>query len=198
MSRPPMAASRSSGRKAGRRSLSCCMVLSPPRSPRASRMASSVPSARRASRRRRAMMHFAWSCSSPSRPASRRGAGRARRLPLRSTRPAASRSPSCRSAATARMRGASKCLDFEGQAFSLRALRRASRASIETEGPNLVALDVAGEGADEVPGHRAAGARGEWQDARSRRRSAEGRRRPRLSRALQSARADHAALRGER
>ncbi|MBG0809063.1 hypothetical protein IY145_06705 [Methylosinus sp. H3A] len=40
---------------------------------------------------------------------------------------------------------------LEGQAFSLRALRRASRAPIETEGPNLVALDVAGEGADEVP-----------------------------------------------
>ncbi|OAI23561.1 hypothetical protein A1351_19265 [Methylosinus sp. R-45379] len=40
---------------------------------------------------------------------------------------------------------------LEGQAFSLRALRRASRAPIETEGPNLVAMDVAGEGADEVP-----------------------------------------------
>jgi len=40
---------------------------------------------------------------------------------------------------------------LEGQAFALRALRRASRAPIETEGPNLVALDVAGEGADEVP-----------------------------------------------
>ncbi|WP_159729118.1 hypothetical protein [Methylosinus sp. Ce-a6] len=40
---------------------------------------------------------------------------------------------------------------LEGQAFSLRALRRASRAPIETEGRNLVALDVAGEGADEVP-----------------------------------------------
>ncbi|WP_051079680.1 hypothetical protein [Methylosinus sp. LW4] len=40
---------------------------------------------------------------------------------------------------------------LEGQPFSLRAIRRASRAPIETEGANLVAMDVAGEGADEVP-----------------------------------------------
>lgn len=40
---------------------------------------------------------------------------------------------------------------LEGQAFTLRALKRASRAAIEGSGPHLVALDVAGEGADEVP-----------------------------------------------
>jgi hypothetical protein len=39
----------------------------------------------------------------------------------------------------------------EGQAFTLRGLRRASRTTIEGSGPHLVALDVAGEGADEVP-----------------------------------------------
>ncbi|MBY6241763.1 hypothetical protein [Methylosinus sp. Sm6] len=40
---------------------------------------------------------------------------------------------------------------LEGQAFTLRALKRASRATVEGSGPHLVALDVAGEGADEVP-----------------------------------------------
>jgi hypothetical protein len=39
----------------------------------------------------------------------------------------------------------------EGLAFTLRGLRRASRAIIEGSGTHLVALDVAGEGADEVP-----------------------------------------------
>ncbi|WP_371824240.1 hypothetical protein [Methylosinus sp. KRF6] len=47
--------------------------------------------------------------------------------------------------------GVVEIFGLEGQAFSLRALRRASRAPIETAGPNLVALDVTGEGADEVP-----------------------------------------------
>jgi hypothetical protein len=40
---------------------------------------------------------------------------------------------------------------FAGQAFTLRAVKQATRAPIEEPGPHLVALDVAGEGADEVP-----------------------------------------------
>ncbi len=38
----------------------------------------------------------------------------------------------------------------EGQAFSLRAVRQASRHAFEAEGPHRIWLDVAGEGADEV------------------------------------------------
>ncbi|PWB83317.1 MAG: hypothetical protein C3F11_07245, partial [Methylocystaceae bacterium] len=40
---------------------------------------------------------------------------------------------------------------FEGQAFSLRALRQSNRFAIEGSGTHLVAIDVAGEGEDEVP-----------------------------------------------
>jgi len=40
---------------------------------------------------------------------------------------------------------------FEGQSFSLRALRQDSRRSFEASGPHLVSVDLAGEGGDEVP-----------------------------------------------
>ncbi|MBI1868598.1 MAG: hypothetical protein HYS06_09960 [Methylocystis sp.] len=40
---------------------------------------------------------------------------------------------------------------FEGQTFQLRALRSASRLTFEGSGPHLVAVDVAGEGEDEIP-----------------------------------------------
>lgn len=40
---------------------------------------------------------------------------------------------------------------FEGQPYVLRALRQSNRFAIEGAGPHLVAIDVAGEGDDEVP-----------------------------------------------
>ena len=39
---------------------------------------------------------------------------------------------------------------YEGQAFSLRAVRRDAHFSFEGSGPHLVGLDVAGEGGDEI------------------------------------------------
>jgi len=40
---------------------------------------------------------------------------------------------------------------FEGQSFSLRAARREARFTFEGSGPHLVAIDLAGEGGDEIP-----------------------------------------------
>jgi hypothetical protein len=40
---------------------------------------------------------------------------------------------------------------YEGQPYTLRALRQSDRVSIHGSGPHLVSIDVAGEGADEVP-----------------------------------------------
>lgn len=40
---------------------------------------------------------------------------------------------------------------YEGQSFTLRALRQSNRETFEAAGPHLVSIDVAGEGGDEVP-----------------------------------------------
>ena len=40
---------------------------------------------------------------------------------------------------------------YEGQAFSLRALRQSNHETFEGAGPHLVSIDVAGEGGDEAP-----------------------------------------------
>lgn len=40
---------------------------------------------------------------------------------------------------------------YEGQHFSLRAVRRQDRYSFEASGPHLIAMDIAGEGGDEIP-----------------------------------------------
>ena len=40
---------------------------------------------------------------------------------------------------------------FEGQPFSLRAVRQSNRETFEAAGPHLVSIDVAGEGGDEIP-----------------------------------------------
>ncbi|QGM98173.1 hypothetical protein [Methylocystis parvus] len=50
-------------------------------------------------------------------------------------------------AATARV----EVMGFEGQSYTLRALRQSTRETFEASGPHLVSVDVAGEGGDEAP-----------------------------------------------
>lgn len=48
-------------------------------------------------------------------------------------------------------RGEAEVSGFEGQSFRLRALRSATTARVDAEGPHLFSADVAGEGGDELP-----------------------------------------------